>query len=46
MEHMIATSRRFGPTGVGVEIGAEHIQALADLAGPPDAARCADRFRV
>ena len=33
MEHSVATGRRFSPTRVGVQIGAEKLQALADLAG-------------
>ena len=35
MEHVVAAGRRFGPACIGVQIGAEQGQTLADLAGAP-----------
>jgi hypothetical protein len=35
MEHVVAPGCRFGPTRIGVQIGAEHGKALADFACDP-----------
>jgi DNA-binding transcriptional MerR regulator len=35
MKHIVATGRRFRPARIGVQIGAEQAQTLADIAGAP-----------